>query len=123
MLDLWESDSHFLVDNEQMSDANAKQYCYNWEQLCKIDPNVQQWFGTAGLVSREEFDPWLEWTMPRKLRYPQHFMGGEMGVLNYVLLLLKKESLNGIRIDRRTIMRLPGYSMEGGCPLKALRSE
>jgi hypothetical protein len=123
VLDLWQSDSQFLVDNEPMSDANAKRHCYNWEDLCKIDPNVQsakmgfntgQWFGTAGLVSREEFDPWLEWTMPRRLRYPQHFMGGEMGVLNYVLL--KKEALNGIRIERRTIMRWPGHSMEGLSP-------
>jgi hypothetical protein len=120
VLDLWQDDSHFLVDNEQLSDSDRKRLYYNWEELAKIDPNVQsadtpfnsgQWFGTAGLVSRKEFDPWLEWTMPRKLRYPEYFMGGEQGVMNCVLL--KKEALKGLRIERRTIMRWPGHSMEG----------
>jgi hypothetical protein len=120
VLDLWQSDSHFLVDNEQLSNVDSKRLYYDWEKLATVDPDIQsakiafnsgQWFGTAGLVSRGEFDPWLEWTMPRHLRYPQHFMGGEQGVMNCVLL--KKEALDGIRIERRTLMRWPGHSMQG----------
>jgi hypothetical protein len=120
VLDLWQSDSHFLVDTEELRDSDSKRLYYNWEKLATIDPEIQpaktafntgQWFGTAGLVSREEFDQWLEWTMPRQLRYPQHFMGGEQGVMNCVLL--KKEALDGILIERRTLMRWPGHSMEG----------
>jgi hypothetical protein len=57
--------------------------------------------------------------MPRKLRYPQYFMGGEQGVMNYVLL--KKEAFNGIRIERRTIMRWPGHSMKGLAPQSVAR--
>jgi hypothetical protein len=49
--------------------------------------------------------------MPRELRYPQYFMGGEQGVMNYVLL--KKEAFDGVRIERRTLMRWPGSSMKG----------
>jgi hypothetical protein len=68
--------------------------------------NSGQWFGTAGLVSRDEFEPWLKWDMPRELRNPQYFMGGEMGVMNYGPL--KKEAFDGIRIERRLLMRWPG---------------
>jgi hypothetical protein len=115
-----ESDAPFVVDNEQLSDADFKRLYFDWDKLREIDPgaqsartafNVGQWFGTAGLVRREEFDPWIEWTMPRRLRYPQHFMGGDQGVLNYVLL--KKEAYDGLRIERRPIMCWPGHSMGG----------
>ena len=45
-----------------------------------LDPSAQQpefvfnsgqWFGTAGVVTRDDFEPWLAWTMPRKLRHPE----------------------------------------------------
>ena len=108
------SDAPFFVDDEQLTDADFKRLYYDWTALEKIDPDVQparnafnvgQWFGTAGLVRREEFDALVEWTLPRRLRHQQVFMGGDQGVLNYVLL--KKEALEGLRIDRRTIMRWP----------------
>lgn len=115
-----ESDAPFFVDNEQLSDADFKRLYYDWDKLREIDPNAQsartafnvgQWFGTAGLVQREEFDPWVEWTLPRRLRYPDYFMGGDQGVVNYVIL--QKEAFEGLRIERRTLMRWPGNSMQG----------
>lgn len=115
-----QSDAPFFVDNEQLSDADFKRLYYDWDKLREIDPKVQsarsafnvgQWFGTAGLVKREEFDAWVEWEMPRRLRYPDLFMGGDQGVMNYVIL--QKEAFEGLRIERRTIMRWPGHSMEG----------
>lgn len=115
-----ESDAPFLVDDERLSEADCKRLYYDWDKLREVDANVQpahtalnggQWFGTAGLVTREEFDPWLEWTFPRRLRYPAWFMGGEQGVLSCVLL--KKEALEGLSIDRRTLMRWPGTSLAG----------
>jgi hypothetical protein len=114
------SDAPFFVDDEQLSDADFKRLYYDWEKLREIDPkaqcartafNVGQWFGTAGLVKREEFDRWVDWTLPRRLRYPEHFMGGDQGVVNYVIL--QKEAFDGLRIDRQTIMRWPGNSMDG----------
>ena len=115
-----ESDAPFLVDDERLSDADFKRLYYDWEKLAGIDPQVQsaraafnvgQWFGTAGLVTREDFDAWVEWTLPRRLRYPDLFMGGDQGVMNYVVL--QKEALEGLRIERRTIMRWPGDGMDG----------
>lgn len=121
-----ESDAPFFVDDEQLSDTNFKRLYYEWDKLREIDPtaqsaraafNVGQWFGTAGLVKREEFDPWVEWTLPRRLRYPEYFMGGDQGVMNYVIL--QKEAFEGLRVERRTIMRWPGNSM-GGLDVKSV---
>lgn len=115
-----QSDAPFFVDNEQLSDADFKRLYYDWDKLREIDPKVQsaraafnvgQWFGTAGLVKREDFDAWVAWEMPRRLRYPDLFMGGDQGVMNYVIL--QKEAFEGLRIERHTIMRWPGHSMEG----------
>jgi hypothetical protein len=115
-----ESDAPFFVDDERLSDADLKRLYYDWDKLAAIDPqaqsaraafNVGQWFGTAGLVAREAFDPWVEWTLPRRLRYPDLFMGGDQGVMNYVVL--KQETLGGLRIARRTIMLWPGNGMNG----------
>ena len=121
MLDLRaESDALFLVDDERLSDADFKRLYYDWDKLAAIDLEVQpartafnvgQWFGAAGLVKREEFDRWVEWTLPRGLRYPDLFMGGDQGVMNCVVL--RKEALDGLRIERRTIMRWPGDGMDG----------
>jgi len=113
------SDAPFFVDDEVLSDADFKRLYYDWDKLAAIDPDVQdgrrsfnvgQWFGTAGLVKREEFDRWVEWTLPRKLRYPDLFMGGDQGVMNYVVL--KKEAFDGLKIDRHTLMRWPGDGMD-----------
>lgn len=110
------SDAPFFVDDEQLSDADSRRFYYDWDKLKAIDPkvvsaipafNVGQWFGTAGLVKREEFDRWVEWTLPRRLTFQQYFMGGDQGVMNYVLL--QKEAYEGLRIQRHTLMRWPGY--------------
>jgi hypothetical protein len=110
------SDAPFFVDDEQLSDADSRRLYYDWDKLALIDPkvvsaipafNVGQWFGTAGSVKREEFDRWIEWTLPRRLYYQDMFMGGDQGVMNYVLL--QKEAYEGLRIERHPIMRWPGY--------------
>ena len=115
-----ESDAPFFVDDERLSDADFKRLYYDWDKLAAIDPRVQsaraafnvgQWFGTAGLVPREAFDPWVEWTLPRRLRHSDLFMGGDQGVMNCVLL--QQEAFDGLKIERRTIMRWPGHGMAG----------
>lgn len=114
------SDAPFFVDDEVLSDADFKRLYFDWEKLEALDPDVQsarksfnvgQWFGTAGLVKREEFDRWVEWTLPRELRHPDLFMGGDQGIMNYVVL--KKEAFEGLRIERTTLMRWPGNGMDG----------
>jgi hypothetical protein len=121
VLDMWnESRPPFLVDDEKQSESDMKRLYYDWENLRKIDRNARapgfvfnsgQWFGTAGVLSRHDFEPWVEWTMPRRLTYPKHFMPGEQGILNYVLN--QKTALGGLRVERRQIMRWPRHSMDG----------
>lgn len=123
VLDLWQSDADFLVDNEHLPDAKFKNLYYDWDKLAAVDPDVQsarkafnvgQWFGTAGLVERDQFDAWVEWTLPRKLRRPDVFMGGDQGIMNYVVL--KQEAFAGVKIERRTLMRWPGHGLDDLTP-------
>ena len=121
VLDIWnEFPAPFLVDDEEQSEPDTKRLYYDWEKVRKIDPNARpprfvfnsgQWFGTAGVLTRDDFAPWVEWTMPRTLRHPEHFMPGDQGILNYVLN--RKAATDGLRIERRQIMRWPGHSMGG----------
>ena len=121
VLDIWnEFPALFLVDDEEQSEVDTKCLYYDWQKVRKIDPNARpprfvfnsgQWFGTAGVLTRNDFAPWVEWTMPRRLRHPEHFMPGDQGILNYVLN--QKAATDGLRVERRQIMRWPGHSMEG----------
>jgi len=121
VLDAWTgSDAPFLFDAEEQSVEDAHRLYYNWEQIRPMDPkarppaflfNSGQWFGTAGVLAREDFDEWLEWTLPRRLRYPKVFQNGDQGLLNYVVN--QKHALEGLNVYRRTIMRWPGHSMQG----------
>jgi len=110
----------FVVDDEQLPEADLKRLYYDWDKLKAIDADVQpawrafntgQWFGVAGVLTRADFDPWVEWTLPRRLRHPRLFMTGDQGVLNYVLI--QKAALAGLGLERREIMRWPGHSMAG----------
>jgi hypothetical protein len=121
VLDIWnESPASFLVDDEEQSEADTKRLYYDWEKVRKIDPNARpprfvfnsgQWFGTAGVLTRDDFAPWVEWTLPRKLRHPKLFMPGDQGILNYVLN--QKAEIDGLLVERRQIMRWPAHSMAG----------
>jgi hypothetical protein len=121
VLDIWnEFPAPFLVDDEEQSEPDTKRLYYDWEKVRKIDPNARpprfvfnsgQWFGTAGVLTRDDFAPWVEWTMPRTLRHPEHFMPGDQGILNYVLN--QKAAADGLCVERRQIMCWPGHSMRG----------
>lgn len=120
VLDVWyEPRAAFLVDDEQQSEEDTKRLYYDWEKVLAVDRcarpprfvfNSGQWFGTAGVLTRSDFEPWVEWTMPRKLRHPEYFMPGDQGVLNYVF---NRNALEGLPVEKRKIMCWPGHSMEG----------
>ena len=111
--------SDFIVDNEEYaSDAISLRY-YDWRKVRDVDSKAQpprfvfntgQWVGTSGVLTRRDFDPWVEWRFPRRLRRPNCFFPGEQGVLNYVLV--QKAMLEGLDVERRPIMRWPGYGLE-----------
>jgi hypothetical protein len=116
VLDSWmDSDAPFLVDNEEQPESAKKQLYYDWCKVHEIDAtarppqfvfNSGQWRGTAGILTRDDFAPWLDWTFPRRLRHPECFMCGDQGLFNYVLN--QKVMLDGLRVECRPIMRWPG---------------
>lgn len=120
VLDLWrEGDAPFLVDEEEQPDGEIKRLYFDWEMLVKYLPatkrpqyvfNTGQWFGTSGLVTRDDFAHLVEWSMPRKLRYPQHFMTGDQGIQNYVFN--HKAADGTLHVQRRRIMFWPIQSMD-----------
>jgi hypothetical protein len=120
LLDVWSESGHlFLVDDESQSESDMKRLYYDWEKLSKVDPSAQppqfvfnsgQWFGTAGVLTRKDFAPWLKWTLPRRTLPSGYFMNGEQGVLNYVL---NRKAAEGLPVGRMQIMRWPGRSMIG----------
>jgi hypothetical protein len=121
VLNGWKNcDAQFLVDNEKYCETNIRARYYDWQKLLEIDRkalaprfvfNSGQWVGTAGVLTRDDFEPWLEWTFPRRLRYPNHFFPGEQGILNYVLN--RKAILGEVSIESRSIMRWAGHGLSG----------
>jgi hypothetical protein len=121
VLGLWSADdAPFLVDDETQTEPDTLRLYYDWRQVSQIDPKAQtpsfvfnsgQWFGTAGILTRDDFSPWLEWTMPRQIRYPAIFKQGEQGVLNYIFN--QKAAIGGVNVRRRKIMRWPAHGMGG----------
>lgn len=120
VLSAWEdSAADFLVDDEQQDEADTRRLYYDWREVAKFDPearapafvfNSGQWFGTSGVLSRADFEPWVNWDAPKPaLRHADCFMPGDQGVLNYVLN--QKAALQGLAVDRKQIMRWPGHGM------------
>jgi hypothetical protein len=121
VLDAWSNGcAPFLVDDEAQPAAEMKAIYYDWERVRQVDGDAQpprllfntgQWFGTSGVLTRDDFAPWLAWSMPRRTLPPGLFMNGEQGILNYVLN--RKPTLEGLAIERKQIMRWPARSLEG----------
>jgi hypothetical protein len=121
ILDSWtDSDAPFLVDNQEQAESARKELYYDWCKVRAIDVtarpplfvfNSGQWRGTAGILTRDDFAPWVEWSFPRRLRHPECFMPGEQGILNYVLN--QKAMLEGLRVECRPIMRWPERELRG----------
>ena len=113
-------DAPFVVDDEAQSEEDLRRLYYDWRALAQVEPATQpprfvfnsgQWFGTGGVLAREDFAALIDWSMPPKLRWPEHFMPGDQGVLNY--MLNQKAALDGLEVARRKIMRWPGHGLEG----------
>jgi len=124
VLETWAcSQADFLVDDEQQTVADTHRLYYDWQTVATIDPaarpprflfNSGQWFGTSGVLRREDFDPFIDWSrMPPKHRQADIFMPGDQGVLNYVMN--QKMQLYGISVAQQKIMQWPGFGLDGIC--------
>jgi hypothetical protein len=119
VLDAWgDSCAPFLVDNEEYEPQTIPSRYYDWNKVRHVDSkalppefvfNSGQWIGTSGILARSDFDAWVEWTFPRRLRHPECFFPGDQGILNYVLV--QKVMREGLQVDRRRIMLWPGHGI------------
>jgi hypothetical protein len=110
----------FIVDKEDQPEAEVHRLYYDWKRVSTVDPtssrpafvfNSGQWAGRSGVLKRSDFDSWLEWTFPRRLKHPDLFMPGDQGVLNYVLN--RKVAFDAIPVALIPLMKWPGDGMSG----------
>lgn len=113
-----QSEADFVVDDEVQSEEDTRRLYYDWKSVRTIDPsalppefvfNSGQWFGTSGVLQRRDFSNWVQWDWPRTLKYPDIFMPGEQGILNYVLN--QQARLGKLMVDRLKLMRWPGHDL------------
>ena len=93
----------FVVSEEQIDKARFEElqrYYFQFDAMRALDPGFTRprflftaghIVGTSGVLSKEDFDPWLRWTSPIEHRYPDVFIAGDQGVLNYVLGRAERE--------------------------------
>lgn len=121
ILQEWEdSTAPFIVDNEEYSEAGIRSRYYDWQKVQKIDPDARapafvfnsgQWVGTSGVLAREDFGAFMDWSFPRQLQAQDVFFPGDQGIMNYVLN--KKVREGKLHVERRSIMHWPGHGMSG----------
>lgn len=104
----------FIVDNEMQTNSRFNEIYYDKVLVKNITSSFEpldfsfnsgQWFGTSGIISRSEFDSTIEWTCPRKNKYPEILKNGEQGHMNYHFHRLLQ--FNKIRVQRLNIMKYP----------------
>jgi hypothetical protein len=122
VLDAWAaSAADFLVDDERQTEADTRRLYYDWSKVAAIDStarppqfvfNTGQWFGTAGVLDRRDFDLMIDWdSLPPKLRHPALFPPNDQGVMNYVIN--RSAMSNGLLVGRSKIMHWPSHGMNG----------
>ncbi len=93
---------------------------YNWQKVAQIDPkarppkfvfNAGQWIGTSGVLTREDFDPWIDWSeKPPKRKHPSALQYNDQGILNYVIN--QKAQLEDLSIEACDMMWWPPHGLE-----------
>lgn len=114
VLDILEQfDDDFVVHEEPFLMEDVYRWYFNLEELKKFDPdfrfpdftfNTGQIMATSGILKREDFENFLEWTQPRVMKYRHVFtFGGEQPLLNY--LVMKKMGEGKLTVRRNFFMR------------------
>lgn len=104
----------FVVDDEIQPAERFNEIYYNLDKIGEINGsfvypgysfNSGQWFGTSGILKREDFSTYLNWTEPPETKFPGIIFKGDQSVLNYVLHL--KEQNKSVTISRIKLMIWP----------------
>jgi hypothetical protein len=110
----------FIVDEEDSPESEMRRLYYDWDKLAEVTPSVKpphfvfnsgQWAGNSGVLNRADFEPWIDWTFPRRLKFPNVFKNGDQGVFNFILH--HKADTDGLSVVRQPLMHWPGNGMDG----------
>jgi hypothetical protein len=106
-------DTDFVVQEEKQSLADVPTLYFDSNKIrTSLNPelsdpaftfNTGQYVGTSGMIAREDFAALVEWSQPRRVRYPEMFNPSDQGVLNYVLL--EKFATGSISVARTPFMK------------------
>ena len=128
---LEDSDADFVVSAEQIEAArldDLQPYYYRFDCMRELDPEFARptslfhaghIVATSGILGRGDFDPWLRWSSPVEHRYPQCFIAGDQGVLNYVVA--RAERQGRLTVDRRHFAILASTPELSRIRLEAIR--
>lgn len=110
------SDAAFVVDNEETPDADVRALYYDSSAAPDVPPpafvfNTGQWIGASGILSRSDFDPFVDWAFPRLVKDARCFKQGEQGVLNFALNQAVRRGQ--CAAHRAPLMCWPGKGMNG----------
>jgi hypothetical protein len=113
-------DEDFIIDDELQTTERAREIYYDYE-LARAEGsfvetpsflfNTGQWFGTSGILCRDDFKSVIDWGFPPRLCKPSIFKMGEQGVFNYIIN--EQWRAGKIRVARVPLMRWPGHGLKG----------
>lgn len=102
----------FIVVAEEYDEAARRTLFLHDEEVKKVAPhsspvrflfNAGQFVGRGGMIRREDVEPWLEFSSPRRRKHPQALRGIDQGILNYVVNQLANSGR--ITVRRMDFMR------------------
>jgi len=112
---LEQSDADFVVCDEWRSREELGRYYFDPHVVKRIRPdfdfpgyvfNTGQIVATSGLLTQEDFAPFVSFVEPPKLLQPENFFCGEQGFLNFVLL--HKAQRGELTLECQQFMRWAG---------------
>lgn len=113
ILDILENQNEdWVVFDEPFIKEDLYRWYFDPEKIRKIDPefnfpnftfNTGQLVGFTGILRKEDFNSFIEWSEPRVLKYTEFTLTGEQPLLNYILM--KKLDKKEITLKRLDFMR------------------
>ncbi|MFO1429874.1 MAG: hypothetical protein U1F76_07000 [Candidatus Competibacteraceae bacterium] len=109
-------DEDFIVDDHVQPEANIDLYYFDRIGLQALDPdftfpgyifNTGVLVATSGQLTRADFEPFVDFTPPPRLRYGSIFKCADQGILNYVIL--EKAQLGRLSLRRLPLQEWAGY--------------
>jgi len=122
--------SQFIVDEEIQPFDRINEIYYKLDRIHEVNSQFQypgytfnegQWFGTTGIIAREDFNLILDWKEPPVSKFPNILLQGAQGHLNFMLQL--KEQKKELTITRQKIMIWPAESNAEFIDLKKIISK